>query len=49
MRYYNAIYYKDVRLLVVYSPGSGGRDVLTIEVIRDAPSCELTDRLEYIL
>jgi hypothetical protein len=32
MRYYDAIYYEDVRLLVVRSPGGGERDVLAIEV-----------------
>jgi hypothetical protein len=33
MRYYNVIYYKDIRLLVIYSPSSRERDVLVIEVI----------------
>jgi hypothetical protein len=32
MRYYDVICYKDMRLLVVRSPGGGGRDVLAIEV-----------------
>jgi hypothetical protein len=32
MRYYNVIYYKDMRLLVIRSPGGGGRDILAIEV-----------------
>jgi len=32
MRYYNIIYYKDIYLLVIYSPGNRGRDILAIEV-----------------
>jgi hypothetical protein len=33
MRHYNTICYKDIHLLVIYSPGSGERDILVIEVI----------------
>jgi len=31
-RLFNALYYKDVRLLVVHSPNNSERDVLAIEV-----------------
>ncbi|KAH7363982.1 hypothetical protein BKA65DRAFT_490119 [Rhexocercosporidium sp. MPI-PUGE-AT-0058] len=32
IRYFDAIYYEDVRLLVVRGPDSGGRNVLAMEV-----------------
>jgi hypothetical protein len=56
IRHFDAIYYEDVRLLVVRGPDSGGRNVLAMEVTmahhkgtRGAQSRELIDHLEYAL
>jgi hypothetical protein len=56
IRYFDAIYYEDVRLPVVRGPDSGGRNVHAMEVTmahhkgtRGAQSRELIDHLEYAL
>jgi hypothetical protein len=56
IRYFNVIYYEDMRLLVIRGPDNRGRNILAIEVtmayhkgIRGAQSRELINHLEYAL